>query len=325
MTQSDIDHRVGTGRANVVSVGSADVDCFGVVLGSDAMRIRLPARSDSGEDSISAVIRLDASARTYDMAEALHSWFGDWLTEPNTRRPVVAVTGADPVEVLDVVNGFRDPMSRCVGDVSMGSAVKSLVYNFSSTPDEVVLVVDVGRRGTSAFLVDGGSSGLVVPAERIVNFGGDVIDDIVRRQLITDGSIPWPPPAEQISEYREFFRSVKEQLSHSAAVRLPGGGAILITRESFDRALTPVLSRAVERLGRFIGGADLVPTSVMLIGGGAAIPAVATEIERTLRLPTEAATDPVGSLAYGAALVAAHTHSRSHCLACEFAGVSVYS
>lgn len=179
----------------------------------------------------------------------------------------------------------------------------------------VVAVCDIGGSGTTVTLVDLGE-GLprVGEPEREADFSGGLVDRVLLGHVLAAAGTP--PGGTGTSEIgalarlRTECRAAKERLSACTATVVPGGptglrGDVRITRAELEDLIREPLGRVVagvqEGLQRNgIAAADLA--AVILVGGGASIPLVATTLSEKLRAPVIAARRPGLAAAEGAAL-----------------------
>ncbi|MBS9532570.1 Hsp70 family protein [Mycobacterium sp. M1] len=183
----------------------------------------------------------------------------------------------------------------------------------------VVALCDFGGSGTGITLVDAAAGFAPIgPTLRYGGFSGEQVDQAVLTYLLarlrdTSGVEPAGDTAlRSLTRLREHCRSAKEQLTGQTAttvvVDLPGfTGEIPLTRTELATVIAVPLDGVVDAVSDTLarhGVATGHLTAVAIVGGGAAIPAVGTQLTERLGVPVIAASDPACAAATGAALLA---------------------
>ncbi|QUX24908.1 MULTISPECIES: Hsp70 family protein [Nocardiopsis] len=149
-------------------------------------------------------------------------------------------------------------------------------------------------------------------ARGVPRLGGLELDDSLARLVMAKAGRRPKGLAERTVFAREI-ELAKIRLSNEAVVAVPAPGGrtnVEITREEFEKAIRPVVERAVEPLRRCLADLDLVPEdvdSVLMIGGSSQIPLVRRMVGDIMgdRIVSSDLCDPMTSVAQGAAVAAA--------------------
>jgi molecular chaperone DnaK (HSP70) len=216
----------------------------------------------------------------------------------------VVLTGRDTDVVESLLASLSNRDNSTIRMVDEGAALLAYARSVDELADaRALLVLDLGKNGTSAFTLDVLAGEVKRSARRSV-LSGDALDDIVERLVLGKDILPPAQSPEAEAEYRLFFRELKELVTESAGVRSPGGGPMLLTRAEFDEEITAPL------LQTLAWAAPNEPDAVLLIGGGAKIPLVKTLVEQEWTVPLVIPESPGSVILEGAALEAAP--SRPH-------------
>ncbi|KQU47096.1 hypothetical protein ASG84_08170 [Rhodococcus sp. Leaf278] len=250
-------------------------------VGTGAVRIAYIADGRRVEDSIDAVGAHDVlPGKLVD-----HGPFED-----------IVLAGWDTAAVTALLDTLDD---RTVPNARMVEESQALMAYARTVPEladkDYVLVVDLGKKGLSATALDVAGD-YVEWTARTVDISGDRFDEVVRGIVMAKGILPAPVGPEGDAEYQSFFRELKELVSSSAGVRAPNRGPMLLSRKEFEREITPLVTDALDWASK------QAPDAVLLIGGGAGIPAVRTIIEDKWSVPVYVPDAPAMAIAKGAAL-----------------------
>lgn len=167
-----------------------------------------------------------------------------------------------------------------------------------------VAVVDLGASGCTVSVV-GPADGTVLHTARSTAVSGRAIDDLLYRHLV-DQHYARRGTRPNRSVLVNRARTAKEHLSVTQAVTIDhiGGKPLKLTRADFE-SLTAGVWREMARFASMTFGlADRAPEAVVVIGGGANIPAVLETLRGELKLPVVTVPDPDAVIAKGAALLA---------------------
>ncbi len=255
----------------------------GVAVESDAVRISYFRDGQRVEDSI------DAEGASWHLNGKLVDCgpFDD-----------VVLTGRDVDAVESLLASLDTGETSTIRMVGEGAALLAYARSVDVLADaRALLVLDLGRYGTSAFTLDV-AAGQVTRSARRAALSGEVLDDVVERLVMSKGILPPAQGIDAEREYRAFFRELKELISSSAGVRAPGNGPMLLTREEFEEAVTSTL------LQTLAWAAPDEPDAVLLIGGQARIPLVKALVEQEWTVPLVLPDSPNSVIVEGAALEA---------------------
>ncbi|WP_063128203.1 Hsp70 family protein [Nocardia fusca] len=167
-----------------------------------------------------------------------------------------------------------------------------------------VAVVDLGASGCTVSVADP-ADGAVLHTARSTTVGGRAIDDLLYRHLV-DQHYARRGTRPNRSVLVNRARTAKEHLSVTQAVTIDhiAGKPLKLTRADFE-SLTAGVWREMARFASMTFGlADRAPEAVVVIGGGANIPAVLETLRDELGLPVLTVPDPDAVIAKGAALLA---------------------
>nr|WP_296773671.1 hypothetical protein [Rhodococcus sp. (in: high G+C Gram-positive bacteria)] len=210
----------------------------------------------------------------------------------------VVLTGRDSDVVESLLASLSAGDNSTIRMVDEGAALLAYARSIEKLADaRALLVLDLGRHGTSAFTLDV-AAGEVLRSARRSALSGDALDDIVERLVMGKGILPPAQGPEAEAEYRAFFRELKELVTASAGVRAPGDGPMLLTRGEFEEAITSTI------LQTLAWAAPTDPDAVLLIGGGAHIPLVKKLAEQEWTIPLVLPESPESVILEGAALEA---------------------
>ena len=136
------------------------------------------------------------------------------------------------------------------------------------------VLCDLGSTGMSVSVVDL-ARGAMVTSQRATSFGGDDLDQLVRRHLAVHG----------VRTDVDTARSIKERLSEGGVVNardLDGRGNHVFTRRDFDDITAGPVRYARMIVEQTIELSGIEPASIVLLGGGANIASIAVAFESKL-------------------------------------------
>ncbi|OZC60143.1 hypothetical protein CH267_04120 [Rhodococcus sp. 06-621-2] len=210
----------------------------------------------------------------------------------------VVLTGRDSDAVETLLASIDAGNTSTIRMVDESAALLAYARSVDQLANaRALLVLDLGRYGTSAFTLDV-AAGRVTRTSRRAAFSGEVLDDVVERLVMAKGILPPAHGADAEQEYRAFFRELKELITASAGVRAPGNGPMLLTREEFEEAITSSL------LQTLAWASPEDPDAILLVGGQAQIPLVGALVEQEWDCPLVVPASPASVFVEGAALEA---------------------
>lgn len=204
--------------------------------------------------------------------------------------------------------------------VSDATAVMAALRSESGLPDRgVVAVCDFGASGSSITLADAGADFATIgDTVRYGDFSGDHADEAVLNDILSGirpeaaSETAGTAAVGSLTRLREECRLAKERLSAQTTTvvqaDLPGfRSEVRITRAELEALLSAPFGGFLDALGgtlerNGIPAASL--SSVVAVGGGAAIPFVTQRISEQLRVPVITAAQPGFTAARGAAVIA---------------------
>ncbi|WP_433385547.1 Hsp70 family protein [Micromonospora sp. KLBMP9576] len=189
-------------------------------------------------------------------------------------------------------------------------------------PDGLLAVYDLGGGTFDSAIVRNGADGLEIVGtpEGIEWLGGADFDQAilenVNRQL--GGAVTRLDPADPgtaallaaiLRECVLAKEALSTRLQAEVTVPLPDGVRhVTVTRDMFEKTITPSLDATVEAFRRALTSADITPqdlTAVLLVGGSSQIPRVTEVLRDTLRRPILINAHPKHAVALGAAMLSA--------------------
>lgn len=172
----------------------------------------------------------------------------------------------------------------------------------------VALTLIGGRHCEHAVLYRGQAAfDLVTHVPMVEPDAGDHLDDLLASHVLAASPEHAADPAAMI-EFRHACVAAKERLSVAAEVRVPlpyAPGDLTVTRAFFDELARPALTSVVDDLTLVTAG---IPrdqlTGVVLAGGTARVPLLASLATARLDCPVAVEEDPATAACRGAALAA---------------------
>lgn len=258
---------------------------------------------------------------------------GEWTARRFMNRvgddtPVLVGTRPVPAETLAarlvgrVVAAAGGPAARVTVTypVTWGphrfAALRAALGEVTLLSDAAAVAKACGSEGPTAIHDLGGSSftaSVVRSAGRPVDLdlGGADLDELIFDH-VRGALADWPEDVDPMSltALRRECTVAKEILSADTEatipVVLPGIDArVRLTRAEFEELARPMLEETAAALQAAIELAGIVPTAVLLAGGGARIPLLTQIVSEQLHRPVRVA--PQGAAAIGAALAAAES------------------
>ncbi|GAB3240318.1 Hsp70 family protein [Kineosporia babensis] len=187
------------------------------------------------------------------------------------------------------------------------------VYDVGGSTFDATVVRTFRRRPTGPPTV-----GVIGVPESLEWFGGVDLDEAIVRHLDTDtdGALSMldarrPEDAAVLRRVREACRRAKEELSESTEVRIETelGRPVPLSRAQLEQWIRPNLEAGLPTLRRVIEAAGLQPGdlgTVLLVGGTARVPLVATMVAEDLGRSVIIPPGTQYGAALGAALIASY-------------------
>ncbi|WP_433599638.1 Hsp70 family protein [Nocardia sp. CA-135953] len=169
---------------------------------------------------------------------------------------------------------------------------------------ETVAIVDLGATGLSV-TVAGRADATILRTERTTTISGNAIDELIYHHLV-DLHYARRGTRPNRGMLTNRGRAAKEHLSIAPAVTIDhvAGEPLKLTRADFEELISDLLRDTAVFVAAVFARAPTFPQAVIVIGGGANIPAVLSTLERALDIPVHTIDDPEAVIAKGAALVA---------------------
>lgn len=291
--------RIGVG----VSTGT-EVVCAALVMidddGTETVEYRTvssdrQANTDMG-DLVTSAIELMASLIPRTVVAAGHD-----------RPDAIAVT----YRTEDHAERIRTALAHTSRDIRLvtesSAALERLVSTGLIDRYDTVALVDLGASGMSVSVVDR-ADGTVLAHGRSDDFDGNTLNKLVK-DLVQD--MTRDDMRDDIRDDRGIgsarYRSIKERLSFTdeATIERVRGLPLTVHRASFDAAAAPFFGKAVGYVQSVVEETPRRPEAVVVLGGGAHIPLLATTLSARLNVPVVRLAEPDAVLAVGAATFAA--------------------
>jgi molecular chaperone DnaK len=280
-----------------------------------------PFRIASGSES---VIQLQLGDRTYTPPE-ISAMVLRQLKQNAENYFGVAVDRA----VITVPAYFNDAQRQATKDAGRIAGLEvlrlvneptaaALAYGLDKRENGIVAVYDLGG-GTFDISILKLHDGIfeVLATNGDTHLGGDDIDNLLLRIAIEDIATEWGQDLSQDSEGVQRLRraviQAKERLSFvpAAIIELEYGGKKYqreITRELFDKLITPIVDRTLGPCRDCIQDAGVSVDQideVVMVGGSTRIPLVRSAVENLFRSKPHTELNPDEVVALGAAVQAA--------------------
>ncbi|WP_330252349.1 Hsp70 family protein [Nocardia sp. NBC_00565] len=172
---------------------------------------------------------------------------------------------------------------------------------------DTIAIVDLGATGLSITVADQADS-TILRTERIGAVSGNAIDELIYHHLV-DLHYARRGTRPNRGMLTNRGRAAKEHLSIAPAVTIDhvAGQPLKLTRADFEELISDLLRETAVFAAAVFARAPKFPQAVIVIGGGANIPAVISTLAAELDLPVHTIDDPEAVIAKGAALVADST------------------
>jgi Fe-S protein assembly chaperone HscA len=212
-----------------------------------------------------------------------------------------ATKDAGRIAGLDVLRLVNEPTAA------------ALAYGLDKRKDGIVAVYDFGG-GTFDISILKLHDGIfeVLATGGDTHLGGDDIDNLLLRIAMEDIAAEWGEPVEAVQHLRRAVIEAKHELSALPVthIRFEWQGKKYdreLTRELFDKLITPIVDRTLQPCRQAMKDAGLTPEQideVVLVGGSTRVPLVRTAVERLFRARPHTELDPDKVVALGAAVQA---------------------
>ena len=267
-----------------------------------------------------------------------------------------SASGADlQSAIITVPAHFNDPQRQAVLNSAMLADIIPLglleepiaaAYHYGISEgkhDRTLLAYDSGGGTFDATVLTFNAKALYVLSKSgVTELGGKELDDkvvsLIFEQFETALGRPFSTTPRAIVEARRVAEEIKIELCLPGRkfVKkrvLLGGEAVevVLTRDTFDRAISVLVDRTIDETLRCIRDAGLSPKSidtVLLVGGSSLVPLVAERIRKLFNAPGQEVLhhEPSKAVALGAAMRAAQMSGDATAfeLPAEMRGVSGY-
>lgn len=177
----------------------------------------------------------------------------------------------------------------------------------------IVALCDFGAGGTTVTLSDAGSDfAQIGPSVRYREFSGDGIDQLIldrmRDSVPSDssGGVASTTRMGSLARLLDQYRTAKETLSTATVTTVPAvtGEDVELSRNEFEELLSGPLDEFVTGVENILRHNEISASNlavVATVGGGAAIPLLATRLSERLGVPVRTAPQPAFTAALGAA------------------------
>jgi Fe-S protein assembly chaperone HscA len=185
----------------------------------------------------------------------------------------------------------------------------ALAYGLDKRKDGIIAVYDLGG-GTFDISILKLHDGIfeVLATGGDTHLGGDDIDNLLLRIALEDIASESGEEVKAVQVLRRAVIDAKHELSTLPVthIRFENYNREL-TREVFDKLITPIVDRTLQPCRQALSDAGLTPEQideVVLVGGSTRIPLVRTAVERLFRARPHTELDPDKVVALGAAVQA---------------------
>jgi molecular chaperone DnaK len=290
--------------------GAADVQ--------DELKL-FPFRIAPGSDS---VIRLQLGDRTFTPPE-----ISAFILRALKDRAEASLGQQVTQAVITVPAYFNDAQRQATRDAGRIAGLEvlrlvneptaaALAYGLDKRNQGIIAVYDFGG-GTFDISILKLHDGIfeVLSTGGDTHLGGDDIDNLLMQVALEDIASEWGAPLDDPSARQTLRRAVihaKHELSTlpAATVSFEWSGKTYrreLTREVFNRLITPVIDRTLDPCRRAMKDAGVTHEQideVVLVGGSTRIPLVREVVERVFRARPHTELDPDKVVALGAAVQA---------------------
>lgn len=177
----------------------------------------------------------------------------------------------------------------------------------------IVALCDFGAGGTTVTLSDAGSDfAQIGPSVRYREFSGDAIDQLILDHMRdgapsdSSGGLASTTRMGSLIRLLDQYRAAKETSSTATVTTVPAvtGEDVELSRTEFEELISGPLDEFVTGVENILQRNNIAVTdlsAVAAVGGGAAIPLLATRLSERLGVPVHSAPQPAFTAALGAA------------------------
>ncbi|WP_433195368.1 Hsp70 family protein [Nocardia sp. CA-107356] len=169
---------------------------------------------------------------------------------------------------------------------------------------DTVAIIDLGATGLSVTVAEQADF-TILRTERTGTISGTAIDELIYHHLV-DLHYARRGTRPNRGMLTNRGRAAKEHLSIAPAVTIDhvAGQPLKLTRADFEELISDLLRETAVFAAAVFARSPKAPQAVIVIGGGANIPAVLSTLAHALDVPVHTVDDPEAVIAKGAALVA---------------------
>ena len=279
-----------------------------------------PFRIAPGSES---VIRLQLGGKTYTPPEISAFVLQELKrnAEAHLGRPVTQAVITVPAYFNDAQRQATKDAGRIAGlevlRLVNEPTAAALAYGLDKRKEGIIAVYDLGG-GTFDISILKLHDGIfeVLATGGDTHLGGDDIDNLLLRIALEDIGAEWGEDISGNGEAVQLLRraaiDAKHELSTlpSAHIRFAWHGKKYdreLTREVFEKLITPIVDRTLQPCRQCMADAGLTPEQideVVLVGGSTRVPLVRAVVERLFRARPHTELDPDKVVALGAAVQA---------------------
>lgn len=280
------------------------VSVLGVSVGASAVRVAYP----DDEGAVFRSFPVDAASEhpEHVVADAIGTVMAERAAADDDVQ-VFGVAYRDEAQAAAVQAAID---CRLVPEVT--AALRMLEASGQLGDHSTLVFYDLGSSGLTVTVVDRLTC-TVLGTARTDEISGDVVDRLIRDHQLDEKRIAPPADAAAESALEARCRRAKEELSTNTAVCVPGdGGLLLLSQDILDSLIVRHVEASARLAREVIESSGRAADAVVLIGGGAHIPLVASLMESWLALPVIVPAQPELVAAEGAALLAQEHSGTSH-------------
>lgn len=282
---------------------------IGVSVGASAVRLARLGTSSSGEPDFHVQVVESSTGQPEKIAaESIGVVLAGGTETGRIDLDGVAATGVayrDAAQAETVQAAMaQEQLSGFHLVPEAAAALRMLEHLGKLSQESTVVVYDLGSSGLTVSVLDR-HTGSTIHSTRTDTVSGDVFDRLIFENQLGQGRVVQPTDPASNRALTLRCRDVKERLSTSGAVCVPGdGGLVLLSRDVLDSLIGVTVESSARLVREVVAASGRTSDAVILIGGGARIPLVSSVIASWLGLPVIVPDDPELVSAQGAALLA---------------------